>query len=76
MSGYYPDGVTGNEYAIAGSDREWSDERTVYCQNYNCDIYDEEQEAVVELSSYKNEEWGTWVCSSCEDENVYEREIL
>jgi|TARA_B110001454_G_scaffold57108_1_gene55830 hypothetical protein len=30
MAGNYPDGVTGNEYAIAGPDSEWEEE--LYCE--------------------------------------------
>lgn len=67
MSGYYPDGVTGNEFAIAGADKEWSDDRDVTCGK--CE---EEQTLTLDLSSYKSTEWATWECPKCGETNEYE----
>lgn len=72
MSGYYPDGVTGNEYEIAGADREWEDDRDVVCTNDDCDSEGETQTVTVDLQSYRSSEWGTWTCPKCGTENDYE----
>lgn len=75
MSGYYPDGVTGNEYQIAGADREWDDERVVHCQNADCAVFDQAQDVEVALSSYRSQEWGSWVCPTCGTQGEYEAEV-
>ena len=75
MSGWYPDGVSGNEYAIAGADREWTDTRAVTCQNEDCTAYDERVDAEVELSAYGYEEWGAWTCAACGKDGEYEGEV-
>lgn len=75
MSGWYPDGVSGNEYAIAGADREWTDTRAVTCQNEDCTAYDERVDAEVDLSSYGYEEWGAWTCAACGEDGEYEGEV-
>lgn len=75
MSGYYPDGVTGNEFAIAGAEREYEDERVVYCQNEDCAEFDEAQDALVDLSSYGADEWGVWTCPTCQTQGEYEGEV-
>lgn len=72
MSGYYPDGVTGNEYAIAGADREWSDEREVSCANDECETEGETQTVLMDLESYRSTEWGSWTCPKCGHLNEYE----
>jgi hypothetical protein len=53
----YPPGVTGNEYEIAGPDREFEDERT--CPD--CD-----QVSIVDVTGYGWEEW--WTCPWCKAE--------
>lgn len=75
MSGYYPDGVTGNEYAIAGPDREYTEKRDVYCDNEECAMFEQEVTADVDLSSYHTSEWGEWNCSTCGKEQQYEAEL-
>lgn len=75
MSGNYPDGVTGNEFAIAGADREWSDEREVYCDNDDCLACGDEVTVMLELSSYNSTEWATWTCSKCGKDVEYEGEV-
>lgn len=72
MSGYYPDGVTGNEFAIAGADREWDDEREVTCSNSECDIEGEPQTVEMLLQSYGSTEWADWECPKCGHLNSYE----
>lgn len=74
MSGYYPDGVTGNEYAIAGADREWEDDRDVYCNNEECPDLEKDIVVSVYLQSYGSNEWGLWTCPTCNKEWEYERE--
>ena len=75
MSGYYPDGVTGHEYAIAGADREWTDTRRVSCGNGECAEYDVMVDAEVDLSSYGYDEWGVWTCPACGEDCEYEGTI-
>ncbi|NBT76237.1 MAG: hypothetical protein EBT15_09780 [Betaproteobacteria bacterium] len=75
MSGYYPDGVTGNEYAIAGADREWDDERTVACQNEDCAEFEVDTDLEVALSSYGSSEWGSFTCPACGTQGEYEGEV-
>jgi hypothetical protein len=72
MSGYYPDGVTGNEYAIAGADKEWSDAREVVCTNGECANEDKVVTLTLDLASYRSTEWATWNCPVCGTEYEYE----
>lgn len=71
MSGYYPDGVTGREYAIAGPDKEYEDTRTVYCENEECNAFEIRVDAEVSLESYRDEEWGLWECAVCAQQFEY-----
>jgi hypothetical protein len=75
MAGNYPDGVTGNEYQISGADREFTDERTVYCPNENCEQYENAQDVTFDLQGYKDQEWGTWTCPVCKLDHEYEAEV-
>lgn len=75
MSGYYPDGVTGNEFAIAGADKEWSDERDVACDNDECLACGEEVSVTLDLASYGSVEWATWTCAKCGKDNEYEGDV-
>jgi hypothetical protein len=75
MSGYYLDGVTGNEYAIAGADREWDDERSVYCHNEECAEFEIQKDLMVSLASYGSSEWGVYTCPVCDQEGEYEGEV-
>lgn len=75
MSGYYPDGVTGNEFAIAGPDKEWSDEREVSCSNDDCLACGEEVTLTLDLASYRSTEWATWTCPKCGKDNEYEGDV-
>ncbi len=75
MSGYYPDGVTGNEFAIAGADKEWSDEREVACDNDDCLACGEEVTVMLDLASYNSTEWATWTCAKCGKEVEYEGDV-
>jgi hypothetical protein len=74
MSGYYPDGVTGNEFAIAGADREFYDERDVYCNNDDCDWLEKLVTVEILLSQYRDRVWGEWKCSNCNKWSEYEQE--
>lgn len=75
MSGYYPAGVSGNEYQIAGPDREYSEERTVSCWNDECPQFEVELEAEVDIQSYNWQEWWSWTCPECKSERDFEAEI-
>lgn len=52
----YPPGVTGNEYEIAGPDKEWEEERT--CSNEDCGF-----SGLVNGETYNNTE--AWTCPQC-----------
>ena len=77
MSGYYPDGVTGNEFAIAGPDGEIDVAgQTVYCNNENCKQFDEEQDVdIIDASYYGRTAWGFWDCKFCDKEQEWEGEL-
>lgn len=65
MGGYYPEGVSGREYQIAGPQAEWSDIRTVSCGNSDCAMFDVEHDVELDLEAYDWQEWGTWRCDEC-----------
>jgi hypothetical protein len=71
----YPAGVTGTEFAIAGADREYTEERTVSCETVGCDAYGLQTDEEVSLSSYGSQEWGTWTCTACGEESDYESTV-
>lgn len=75
MSGYYPDGVTGNELAIAGPDRDYYEERDVYCNNEDCPDLEKYVTMEIYLQSYRSNEWGSWTCPTCNAVWEYEGEI-
>ena len=74
MSGYYPEGVTGREYEIAGAEREWTEERIAWCDSESCADYEVEKDILIDLQSYGSDEWGTWNCETCGHENDYSGE--
>ena len=58
----YPPGVTGNEFEIAGPDREYSAER-------ECDrVFGCGEISTVWVIGYRDEEW--WDCPKCLHENT------
>lgn len=57
----YPPGVTGNEYEIAGPDREFTDERD--CEGCG-------RLSTVDVIGYRWEEWWTCPHPSCLHENT------
>lgn len=76
MSGYYPDGVTGNEFEIAGPDGYLNVEVDVeicdaqlhdgnYCQFSG-------QVLVIDAAYYRNEIWGTLECPECHQRSDWE----
>jgi hypothetical protein len=75
MSGYYPEGVTGNEYHLAGPQREWEDTREVYCRNEDCDLFEIDTEVAGESESYDTQGWFTWSCEKCNAITVDEFEV-
>jgi hypothetical protein len=68
----YPAGVTGNEYQIAGADAEYTEERTVRCDNEECSQFEIEIDAEVDIQSYHYEEWWSWTCPECKTSADYE----
>lgn len=77
MSGYYPDGVTGNEYAIAGADGNMDiTGQLVYCENEECEKYDEQQDVdIIDAEYYGSNAWGFWDCEFCNTEHEWEGEV-
>lgn len=77
MSGYYPDGVTGNEFAIAGADGNMDiADQEVYCDNEQCEKYDEAQWVdIIDAEYYRSNAWGYWKCPSCETEQEWEGDV-
>jgi hypothetical protein len=59
----YPPGVTGNEYAISGPQREWEAiplDECGYCHVKNYEV-------VIWQSHYEHGSW--WICPHCEETN-------
>lgn len=75
MSSNYPDGVTGNEYQIAGPDHVYTETRNVYCKVEGCKMFEINQDVEMDLECYRGTEWGAWTCSSCGYTNDYEAYI-
>lgn len=62
----YPPGVTGNEYQIAGPDRDWTDERDCEACGETCEHYCE---------VFDGEWWATCTaCGATTDPEPWERE--
>lgn len=65
MSGYYPEGVTGNEYEIAGG-YEFTRERGDTCENETCEAFGvEDVEVEVDITRYGYNEYYDWECPTC-----------
>lgn len=76
MSGYYPDGVSGNESIFRGSDDEYDADRVVYCINSECDVFDEAQDLLVtDIARSGSTEWLIYTCPTCNVQQESEREI-
>lgn len=77
MSGYYPDGVTGNEFAIAGADGNMDiTGEADYCTNDDCPSEGDEQIVdIIDAEYYGSSVWGTWTCEFCGQENNWEGEV-
>ena len=65
MSGYYPEGVTGRELAIAGPDSERDSKREVSCNNDDCEHFEEVFEAEGTEWTYQHDGYFDWKCESC-----------
>lgn len=74
MSGYYPDGVSGNEWQIAGGS-EWDDEREVYCGNEDCEMFDQAQNLDCGIVADKYTEFLTYTCPTCGVQDEAERDV-
>ena len=77
MSGYYPEGVTGRELAIAGPDSERSAKREVQCRNEDCGLFEQEQEVDGEEWIYEHSGYFDWTCPECgtEDQEEFDADI-
>jgi hypothetical protein len=69
MSGYYPEGVTGAELAIAGPDTERETKRDVSCKNDECEHFEEEFDAVGIEWTYRHDGYFDWKCYACGKEH-------
>jgi hypothetical protein len=74
MSGYYPDGVSGNEWQIAGGS-EYDAERVVYCENEDCELFDEAQDLDCAISANKYTEFLIFTCPTCGTQGEAERDV-
>lgn len=74
MSGYYPAGVSGNEYAIAGAQAEYDTVRAEACYNEECKMFEvEDVEAEVLAELYHGMEFYEWKCPTCGETRDIER---
>jgi hypothetical protein len=75
MSGYYPEGVTGAELAIAGPDSEKEATRETWCRNRECEDYNVPQEIEGDEWTHGGEVFFDWTCPECskwhQDEDGY-----
>ena len=73
---YYPEGVTGNEWQIAGPSAEFTESREVECGNDDCEDFESLVEVEGETRAYGEERVFDWTCPKCnhewEQEYVYE----
>lgn len=75
MSGYYPAGVTGNEYQIAGA-HEFDTVRPETCYNEECEMFEvEDVEAEVEVELHHDTEYYEWTCPTCKVSRDIERNV-
>lgn len=70
----YPEGVTGNEYEIAGPDAEYTDTREDYCRNEECSFFETVREVEIDVSEFAGRVWGEWKCATCGHQNDFEGE--
>lgn len=73
MSSYYPDGVSGSEYAMGGGG-ETEGSRWVECSNDECELFEIQQEQFMTIWFDRTSEWSTFKCWSCGEEGRYEQE--
>ena len=75
MSGYYPAGVTGNEWQIAGVSR-FDAVRAEACYNEKCKMFEvEDIEADVEIEDSHGMEYYEWKCPTCGETRDIERNM-
>jgi hypothetical protein len=75
MSGYYPAGVTGNEWQIAGGS-EFDAVRPEACYNEECKMFEvEDVEAEVEIEAVHGMEYYEWKCPTCGETRDIERNV-
>lgn len=72
----YPEGVTGNEWQIAGASAEFDETREVQCDNEDCASFEELVEVAGETQAYDFFRVFDWRCPTCDksqqDEYEYE----
>jgi hypothetical protein len=72
---YYPPGVTGREYAIAGADYEQEMTVSVTCKNAECKYHDENQDLDdILVEGYGGYQYFAWTCEGCGKEYEEEQE--
>jgi hypothetical protein len=75
MSGYYPAGVTGNEYQIAGG-TQYDGVRAEACYNEECKMFEvEDIEAEVEVEYSYGMEYYEWKCPTCGETRDIEHNV-
>lgn len=73
MSSNYPEGVTGNELAIAGPQSEWAGTLVTYCRNEECATFEEELDATGDYWAHDYTVGFSWTCEHCGSK--YEEEV-
>ena len=75
----YPEGVTGNEWQIAGASAEFAESREVECGNDECEAFERLVEVEGETRAYGDERVFEWTCPTCgkrdEEEYYYEHHV-
>ena len=61
----YPEGVTGNEWQIAGASGHGSDTQEVQCGNEGCDAFERLEEVEGKTTLWEDEGLFEWVCLTC-----------
>lgn len=61
----YPEGVTGNEYDIAGPSADFSETREVQCGRDECDAFETLVEVEGDTRVYGDTFYFSWTCPTC-----------
>lgn len=69
----YPEGVTGNEWQIAGPSAEFTETLEVQCGNDDCEAFERLVEVEGETRAYGAEERVfEWTCPECKRDWIHE----